>query len=116
LFGHELELLALIWWDAMVVINMDDLNVWIQTCEQWATSLWCVIPMAMEKLAIAQHRIHCVIPLKWSGWPQIQRFEWGDYVYMQQITSIILDVSTWRVILHVQKVLPFGVLLEGWNG
>jgi hypothetical protein len=27
LFGHEPELLASIWWDVLVVINMDDLNV-----------------------------------------------------------------------------------------
>jgi hypothetical protein len=39
----------------MAVINMDDLNVWIQACEQRATLLWHVMPMAMENLAIAQH-------------------------------------------------------------
>jgi hypothetical protein len=41
----------------MVVINVDDLNVWIHTCEQQPTFFLCVMPIvAMEKLAIAQHR------------------------------------------------------------
>jgi hypothetical protein len=40
----------------MVVINMDDLNVWIHACEQQATLFRRVMPMAMENLAIAQHR------------------------------------------------------------
>jgi len=34
LFSCELELLASIQRYAMAVINMDDLNVWIQACEQ----------------------------------------------------------------------------------
>jgi hypothetical protein len=39
----------------MAVINVDDPNVWISACEQQATLLRHVMPMAMEKLAIAQH-------------------------------------------------------------
>ncbi len=34
LFGHEPKLLASIRRDVMAVFNMDDLNVWIQACEQ----------------------------------------------------------------------------------
>ncbi len=52
LFGHEPKLLASIWWDVLVVI---DPNVWVQTCEQWTTLFWCVMPTAMENLAIVQH-------------------------------------------------------------
>jgi hypothetical protein len=33
LFGLEVKLWALIQWDLMLVINLDDLNVWIQACE-----------------------------------------------------------------------------------
>jgi hypothetical protein len=33
MFGYEPKLPTSIWRDAMVIINMDDLNVWIQTCE-----------------------------------------------------------------------------------
>jgi hypothetical protein len=36
-FNYEPNLPALIWWNVMVIINMDDLNVWIQACEQQAT-------------------------------------------------------------------------------
>ncbi len=43
--------------------------------------------------------------------------ELGDYVYLQQTTPTTLDVTTDRVILHVQKVLPFEIfLLEGQDG
>ncbi len=56
LFGSEFELPTLIWWDAMAIINMDDLNVWIQTCEQWATLFQHVMPMDMQNLAIVQHQ------------------------------------------------------------
>jgi hypothetical protein len=54
-FGYEPELPTSIWWDVMAIINLDDPNVWIQTCEQQATLFQCVMPMAMENLAIAQH-------------------------------------------------------------
>jgi hypothetical protein len=40
----------------MAIINMDDLNVWIQACEQQTTLFQCVMPMFMENIAIAQHR------------------------------------------------------------
>jgi hypothetical protein len=55
LFGDKFKLLASIERDEMVVINLDDFNVWIQTCEQYVALFWCVTPMAMENLAIAQH-------------------------------------------------------------
>jgi len=93
----------------MVVINMDDLNVWIQACEKQATLFRCVMPMAIEKLAIAQHwdRLRYAI-ICGSGYRlRIWRFEWGDYVYLQQMTLTILDVIVGRVILHVWKGFPF---------
>jgi len=46
-----------------------------------------------------------VINLRFVG------FEPRDYVYLQQITPTTLDVIISRVILCVQKVLPFEVLL-----
>lgn len=33
LFGLKFKLWALIQWDVMLVINLDDLNMWIQACE-----------------------------------------------------------------------------------
>ncbi len=40
----------------MVVINMDDFNMWIQACEQQATLFQRVMPITMENLAIAQQQ------------------------------------------------------------
>jgi len=54
-FSSEFELPILIWQDAMAIINMDDLNVWIQACEQWVTLFQHVMPMNMQNLVIAQH-------------------------------------------------------------
>jgi hypothetical protein len=53
LFGHEPKLPASIQWYAMVIVNMDDPNVWIQACEQRITLFRHVMPMAMENLEIA---------------------------------------------------------------
>ncbi len=55
LFGHEPDLLTSIRQDATTIINMDDLDVWIQACEQQATLFQHVMPMAMENLAITQY-------------------------------------------------------------
>jgi len=41
----------------------------------------------------------------------------GDYVYLQQIAAMTLDVTAGRTILRVREVLAFGVLmLEGRDG
>jgi hypothetical protein len=39
----------------MVVMNLDDFDMWIQTCEQQIILFECVMPMAMESLATTQH-------------------------------------------------------------
>jgi hypothetical protein len=63
LFGHEPKLLVSIWWDVMVIINLDDLNVWIQMCEYQTILFWDVMPMAMRIWQLPKTKIHCVIPL-----------------------------------------------------
>jgi hypothetical protein len=69
--------------------------------------------MVMENLAIAQHQdtLHYVTICGGGYQPKIQRFEQGDYVYLQQTTLTTLDVTIKHVILRVWKVLPFGMLL-----
>jgi hypothetical protein len=47
----------------MVVINMDDLNVWIQACEKRATLFRCVVPMVIEIWQLPNIEIDCVMPL-----------------------------------------------------
>ncbi len=101
LFGNEFELFASIQQDVMIVTNLDDSNVWIQACEQCATLFWCVMPMVMENLAIAQQwdTLHyaifmeVVIGLKFVNL--------NKRIMLQQKTSITLDVITSCVILHV---------------
>ncbi len=39
------------------------------------------------------------------------KFKLGDYVYLQQIITTILDVITQHIILWAKKVFAFNVLL-----
>jgi hypothetical protein len=55
LFSCHLELPTSIQCDVMVVVSLDDLLLWFQACEQRLDLFQCVMPMAMENLAIAQH-------------------------------------------------------------
>jgi hypothetical protein len=41
----ELELLALVWCDVMVVINLDDFKACLWACEQQIVLFQCVMPM-----------------------------------------------------------------------
>ncbi len=54
LFDCEHELPTSIRQDVMVIVNMDDLNMWIQPCEQWATLSQRAMSIALENLAMAQ--------------------------------------------------------------
>lgn len=64
--------------------------------------------MAMEYLAIAQHRNRLCYAIICEGdyLLQIYIFKSRDYVYMQQTTPTTLDVTIRCVILHVQNFLP----------
>jgi len=97
LFGHKMELPTSIRWNAMVIINVDDLNVWIHACKWQATLFWCVMPMAMESLAIAPTLKYIV--LCHYKWRWLLVLEWGDYVYLQHTTLTTLDVTTRCVIM-----------------
>ncbi len=71
------------------------------------------MPMVMENLAMAQHWDMLCYAIVCGGcyWLQIHKFELRDYIYLQQTTMITLNVITQHVILHVWKILPFGMLL-----
>ena len=75
--------------------------------------------MALENLAIAQHRDTLRYARIRSGAyrPQLRRFKVGDYVYLQREAPTTLDVKAGRTILRVKAILPSGVLfLEGKDG
>ncbi len=77
------------------------------------------MPLTFENLAIAQHRDTLRYAIIWGGGyqPSIHRFHVGDYVYLQQIAPMMLDVTIGRTILRVREVLAYGVLmLEGHDG
>ncbi len=69
--------------------------------------------MAFEKLVIFQHG-----DIMWYATihegryqPQIQKYNPRDYVYLQQIVPMALDVTTRHVILKVKKVVPSRTLI-----
>ncbi len=76
-----------------------------------------VMPMAMENLIITQYWDTFQYANVWEGSYQLQvcRFKLGDYVYLQHSTPTMLDVIVRCVILHLEKVLPFGVLMLGYK-
>jgi hypothetical protein len=76
--------------------------------------------MDAENLAISWHhdtlRYAIIQRNDYSHW--VHRFKLGEYVYLQWITLIMLDVIMGHVILHLWKLLPSNevLLLEGWDG
>jgi hypothetical protein len=60
LFGCEPKLPASIWWDVMVIINMNDPNVWIQACEHEPP---CFDVLCWKIWQLPNSKIHCVMPL-----------------------------------------------------
>lgn len=80
-------------------MNLDDLDVWIQTCEWWIILFECVVPMAMECLATTQHwNMSHHVTIHVSGhWFWIHRFEPRDYV--------IYNRQHWLFWMWLQDVL-----------
>jgi len=68
------------------VVDLDDPKVWIQVLQERAEYFQRAMPMAMENLAIAQHRDKLRYARIKSGAykPQLRRFQVGDYVYLQR--------------------------------
>ena len=98
---------------------MDDPDTWAEVCKTRAQLFQRVMPMALENLAIAQHRDTLrYATIRGGGYrPQVRRFAPGDYVYLQQTAPTTLDVTAGRIILRVKQVLASGVLeLEGRDG
>jgi hypothetical protein len=98
---------------------MDNPDMWALMSEQRADLFKHVMLMALENLSIAQHRDTLrYAMIRGGGYhPQVRRFRFGDYIYLQQTAPTTIDVTTGRVILRVREVLGFGVLLlEGCDG
>ncbi len=98
------------------MVNLDDLEMWLRVCSQRAELFQIIMPTTFENLAIAQHKDPLwYATIRGGGYrPLIHRFHVGDYVYLQQITPMTLDVIAGRTILRVREVSASGILmLEG---
>ncbi len=83
------------------MVNPDDLKMWLKVCSQRGELFRRIMPGVFENLAIAQHRdtLRYAI-IRGGGYrPSIRRFHVGDYVYLQQIAPMMLDVTAGRTIL-----------------
>jgi hypothetical protein len=68
----------------MVIINLDDPNVWLQACEQQTTLFWSIMSMAMEILAIVEHQDTLCYAIIWGGgyWPWTYIFKPKNYMWI----------------------------------
>ena len=100
-------------------MDLDDPEVWAHTLQDRAEYFRKAMPMALESLAIAQHKdmLHYARIRSGAYRPQLRRFKVGNYVYLQREAPTTLDVKAGRTILRVKDILPSGVLLlEGKDG
>ena len=113
LYGREPVLPGAVREKLHPVVYLDDPEVWAQTLQDGAEYFQKAMPMALENLAITQHRDTLRYARIRSGayWPQLRRFRVGDYVYLQREAPTTLDVKAGRTILRVKDILPSGVLL-----
>jgi hypothetical protein len=83
---HKLEMLTSIQENIKTIMKFDDLNLWLQTCEQQTILFWHVILVDMENMTSVhdhQDMLHYAIICGVHGYrPQVHRFELGDYVYL----------------------------------
>ena len=100
-------------------IDVDDPTMWAQVIGERAALFRCIIPMAMNNLAIAQHcdTLRYAHTRGGSYRSKVRKFEVGDFVYLQRQTQDTLNASIDRVILHIKAIKAFGVLtLQGADG
>ena len=98
------------------VVDLDSASTWSKVISERAALFKRVMPMAMENLAIAQHRdtLRYAHTRGGSYKPKVRKFEVGDFVYLQRQPNDTLDTSTSRTILRIKAIRPSGVLeLQG---
>ena len=113
LYGREPVLPSAVREKLHHVVDLDDPEVWAQTLQDRAEYFRKAMPMALENLAIAQHRNMLRYARIRSGAyrPQLQRFKVGDYMSLQREAPTTLDMKAGRNILRVKDILPSGLLL-----
>jgi hypothetical protein len=96
LFGRHPVFQKAIQTDADTVLaNMDNPDTWALVSKQRVDLFKRVMPMALENLSIAQHRDTLrYATIRGGGYrPQVCRFQFGDYVNLQQTVPTTLDVT-----------------------
>jgi len=119
LFGRHPILPSSIASEMNQVVDLDSVSTWAKVISERAALFKRVMPMAMENLAIAQHRdtLRYAHTRGGSYQPKVRKFEVGDFVYLQRQPNDTLDTSTSRTILRIKATRPSGVLeLQGADG
>ncbi|CAM6094556.1 unnamed protein product [Calypogeia fissa] len=101
------------------VVDLDSPVTWAQVISDRAALFHRVMPMAMDNLAIAQHRdtLRYAHTRGGSFRPKVRKFEVGDFVYLQRQPTDTLETSASRTILRIKSILSSGVLeLQGADG
>jgi hypothetical protein len=102
-YDQDLGLPTTICRESSEVVNLDDLEMWLWVCYERVKLFQRVMPTTFKNLAIAQHRDTLQYATIWGGGyqPLIHRFHVGDYVYLQQTTVTMLDVTSSHTILRM---------------
>ena len=96
-------------------LDLDHEDTWFQTILRRSRIFESVMPVAMNNLAIAQHRDTLRYAHTRSGLyaPRPYKFKKGDYVYIRRKTLGTLDVPTMPLILRVKNMKDNMIELEG---
>lgn len=98
--------------------RFDEFGVWIEVHRDRVECFQRDMPMAMENLAITQHkdtlRFVCIRSEAYR--PQLRQFKVGDYVYLQREAPTTLDVQAGQTILKANGILPRVFVLHGKDG
>ncbi len=93
-------------------MDLDSSTTWAKVIVERVALLRRVMPMAMENLAIAQHRdtLRYAHTRGGSYKPKVKQFDVGDFVYLQRQPNDTLDTSSSCTILRIKAIRPSGVL------
>lgn len=120
LFGRNAVLPNIVQHEFQEVLDWDtDVSACFRALTARGKLFQRVLPMAMNNLAIAQHRDQLRYAFTRGGsWkPKARKFQPGDFVYLQHRPAGTLDVNTGWLILRVVHVGDQGIIeLEGQDG
>jgi hypothetical protein len=96
------------------VVDLDSPTIWAKVIAKRAVLF--KMPMAVEKLSIAQHQdtLRYAHTRGGSYKPKVRQFDVGDFVYLQRQLNDTPDTSSSHTILRIKVIGALGVLeLQG---